>query len=269
MTTSIADLSLAVAHPPLLGRIGSALLRAINAERDALLDKMRQAMRARMPGIGTLTALPYLSADRRIARGFQETDAAFAARLESALDTWAHAGSAVSLLTQLAGYVSPSILTLRTVSDLGNWDSSDDGATVWHWRRNDMMIPADNWDWDAANGVPTTMWWRAWVVIYAGALWASDGLWGDAGLWGDGGAWGTDMSVLQARAIRAIVGTWKAAHASIPWIILAFDSTWFAPTALPGAATLPSGDWGRWAKVVGGVYVQSRTTTARYLDGVT
>jgi hypothetical protein len=263
------DLINDIAPPWLKESVGERVLYPFGLARDLLAEKTRQGVRARMPGFGTPTALPYSGADRRIIRGFQETDDAYALRLRRFLDSWAHAGSPTADLTQLAGFVSPTILTMREVGDSGVWDTCDDGATVWHWFRQDGVHPADNWDWDSLNGYPTTRWWRTWFIIYAGSLWAKDGTWGSGGKWGDGGAWGSTMTKAQALTIRAIIAQWKGQHSSCQWIILAFDDTWFSPFAAAGSAKLPDGQWGKWSRVVGGVYVKSRTETARYADGVT
>jgi hypothetical protein len=74
------------------------------------------------------------------------------------------------------------------------------------------------------------------------------------------------------RFIRSQVAKWKADGCSVPFIIIAFDPTWFVPTLPPGSPLLPDGTWGNWSKVVlvGGVRtrVQARTETAIYITGV-
>ena len=81
------------------------------------------------------------------------------------------------------------------------------------------------------------------------------------------------MTQSQVQTIQAIVRQWKAAHnLQGPYghnagIIVSFDATLFKPFAPPGDASLPDGRWGKWAKVVSGVYVASRSANAIYLDG--
>jgi hypothetical protein len=264
VSAGLRDLIVEIAPPWLRGGVAEKFLYSLGLPQDAQLEKLQQGFKAGMPGYGTPTALPIVGNQRRIIRGFQESDASYIHRLQEFLTTWAHAGSPYAILTSLAGFVSPAILTMRTVSPEGTWATCDDGETVW-WTRNSI------WDWDSINKYPQGLWFRFWTIIYAGSLWTTEGTWGDGKTWGDGGTWGSTMTDSQVQTIRAIVRQWKAAHnvqgpiGHNGGIIVSFDDTWFNPHL---GGNVPDGTWGRWAFVVGGVYVASRTgPIAIYLDG--
>ncbi len=264
--TGLRDMIKGIAPPWLQTGVGEKFLYVMGLVTDALLDKMNQGMRLHLPGYGDASALATLALDRLIVQGFQETPTAYANRLKKWLDSHQREGSATAVLAQLAGFVSPTVLTMRTVSDNGVWDTSSDGATVWHYRSN-----PDNWDWDSLCKFPQGLWWRFWTIIYAGSLWTNEGTWGDGQKWGDGGTWGSTMTQSQVQTIQAIVRQWKAAHniqgpiGHHAGIIVSFDATWFSPFASPGGS-IPDGNWGKWAKVVANVYVASRTANAIYID---
>lgn len=269
--------------PPWLGKgVGEKLGYVLGLAKDAVMEKLEQGVKARMPKYGTPTALVYIGQDRLIIRGFQELDASYAIRLSQFLDAWARAGAALTELQQLAGYTSPFTPVIRTVSNAGVWDSVNDGkvdgTTINHLRT------IDNWDWDSvgpsywAGG--TTPWWttsaglvpwfRAWVIIFPPAgLWQAEGTWGDGQTWGDGGVWGCTATLSQIRSLRLVVNQWRDMGIHVPWIIMCFDSTYFDQYLAAGNAKLPDGNFGTWGKIVGGVEVPARFSNSAYIDGPT
>ena len=102
------------------------------------------------------------------------------------------------------------------------------------------------------------------MIIYAGTRWnVSPSTWGDGSKYGEGLIWGfLDMTTEQATTLRFIVNDWKPAGTRCVNIIVAFDPSSFDPSAPE-----PDGNWGKWSKVVAGVRVPSRLSTARYLAG--
>ena len=238
--------------------VGERLMYSAGLGVDLVAEKSLQAIRARMPGKGDPSALPILGADRRIRRGFAETDESYAGRLSGAFDSWQIAGTARGKMEQLAGYLSPEQVVFRQVSNSSAWDTLAIDGSYSH----TLASPA-NWDWDGDS----TSWWRFWVILYPPAsLWVTEGTWGDGQLWGDGGTWGTTATTEQIASLKAIVADWRAAHAVPLWLVIAFDPASFDPAGAPGAP-LPDGTWGTWGTDVAGVRVPSRLATARYVDG--
>ena len=228
---------------------------------DAFMQVAVEGLRAKYPGIGTPTALPYLGRDRLILRGPDESDAHYAARLVGWLQAWRLAGSAVAVLNQLYDYFSPATPPLlRLVTNWGTWYTLAPDGTLTIQRYT--MGEAAPWNWDNRPD----LWARCWVIIYSpnGVPWGPDRAWGEGGKWGDGRRWGTTATRDQVVSIQQIVAQWKGAHALYPNVIISFDPAAFAPD---GSGAQPDGTWGTYYKIVGGVAVPSRYANARYWDG--
>ncbi len=232
---------------------------SLDAMKDAVAERLYEALQARLPSLAPADALALMGRDRRIVRGIFDTDAGYGARLIPWLDEWKSAGSPFALLRQLAAYCGP-LPSFRTVDNRGNWHSRAVGGA------ETMLLKQGNWDWD---GHPEK-WSRFWVIIYPRGLWTSGPIsWGAGGTWGAaGGVWGCDITPEQFTSLRHIISTWKPAGTRCVNIILAFDTASFDPSSAYHAAGMPDGLWGHWSKIVGGVRVPSRLGTARYLDGV-
>jgi hypothetical protein len=238
---------------------------AMSLQWDALGDAASYAVRERFPLTCGDDALPYLQQDRQIDRGPNEPRPSYQQRLIEWLDLWRVAGGAPSVLRALSSYFLPGSADIETVND-----TTEDDLTAWNTNATDppthIVANPGNWNWDDTR-VPG----RAWVIIYNGP-WAQSVTWGGGQRWGDGWCYGFNGNVDVAQTLRMLVGKWKAAGCSVPFIIIAFDPSWFVPTLPPGSPLLPDGTWGDAWKVitVGGerIYVQSRTETAIYIDGV-
>ena len=145
-------------------------LYAIGLAYDLLLEKMNQGIKARMPGIGTQSALPAIGADRVITQGPTEPNAAYAARLQAASDAWQVAGSRKSVLEQVVAYLqsqnTAAVSWVPTAAIVGGngtsstWDTIYNtmpiGATPSH-----LLITPANWNWDGVYQP-----WRAWLILY-------------------------------------------------------------------------------------------------------
>lgn len=72
---------------------------------------------------------------------------------------------------------------------------------------------------------------------------------------------GHSNTQVEADAILSLVQTWKGAHTFIRSIIWTYDSSKFTPTT-PTA----DGNYGNWYKIVAGVAVEARDSSARYWE---
>ncbi|WP_437958603.1 hypothetical protein WME76_02335 [Sorangium sp. So ce119] len=246
------------------GSVGFRFLYGIASVLDAGAEVLVQGLQARFPGLGSPTALPYIGRDRRIPRGPQQTDAAYAAELLRWLEYWRGAGNAYTLALALQTFLFPGAPQVRLVTRSGLWWTLDpSGELSWH------RADPNNWDWDS-NTDPEAAgnWSDFWIIVYAPSF-------GDAGNWSpsDGQAWGPDLAFgVDATtgtidSIKRLVQQWKGAHTRCVCLIVAYDASSFDPAAAPGAVGMPDGNWGRWSKDDGsGGRVKSRRDDARYVE---
>lgn len=247
---------------------------ALDLVKDASMKAFVLGLRARFPQdpadpTGQTTAPPdalaAIGRDRRMQRGIFETDVEYAARLPTWLDERKTAGNPFTLMRQLHAYTGTAHgCSFRTVDARGNWYSrAADGS-------QSAVLKAGNWNWDnrPTDDQGRTRWSRFWVVIYPGTLWGPSPFnWGDTAgpRWGGSSSstLGSTATPEQIATLRALVLDWMGAGKRCVNIILAFDPATFDP-----ASPEPDGLWEHWSKVVGGVRVPARLSTARYLDGV-
>lgn len=265
-----------LSNRPLLNN-GYKFLFSMMLMLDGFVEETVEGIFAGWPGVGTPTADSLIGQTRQIIRGIGEADAAYETRLRFWLDAWILAGSPWGLLINVLAYLNNSALAAETVDDSGNYDlyQVGDVADPFHPPRHTDASAGPGWNWDGAalpfyHEIP--MWWRLWLIIYANGVFTAPPAWGSGLKWGDGHRWGIQgLTDEMLQTLVALFRQWKAAHASIPWVIIAFDSTYFLPASPP--TKLPDGTWGRWGKVVmvGGIrtYVPARqTAVAAYLDGL-
>lgn len=246
----------------LRGPFAERLLYALGLVNDAIGDATQAGVASRFPGENP-GAFPRLGQQRRIARGFAESDDAYAVRLRRWLRSWDVAGNPIELMRQLQGYLSPFPVRIRCVTNAGAWTTLEaDGSWSYH--------KAAAWDWDSGNVGPVEQAARRsrfWIIIYPPAeLWTEGPNLDDPLLWG--GAIGTPGYTIGSTAtpeqvldIQTIVSTWKSAASACQNIIIAFDSASFDPTQTgPG---FPDGLWGKWGKDGD----PARLGTAIYWDG--
>jgi hypothetical protein len=156
---------------------------------DLVLEKMNQAMLARMPTLATPSALPFIGLDRVIVQGPEEPDSAYAIRLQKAFDAWQHAGERRAILEELTPFYLQTYETLPPVTP-GQYPLAlivnSSGAPVqdgpqlasWDWYYNTQdtstQVPVHmatgypyvwNWDW---TQYPNNLlqWWRTWIVFF-------------------------------------------------------------------------------------------------------
>jgi hypothetical protein len=258
---TLRDSAYNISPPFLQGFVGQRLMYALTVQADAIYEACWQGVRARFPGLGTPTALKYIGADRNLDRYAADTDDEYAARLRAAFDTWRTAGSAASILNQLAAYFGnpPGPFFIRIVTNSGVWYTWQNGTVTRH------VSTPNNWNWDGV----ATRWWRFWVIVDCSSAspFAREGTWGDGQLWGDGGTWGSTAQLTDVAALQSILRKWKPANTYCANIILSFDNTLFDPSLSAGDPKLPDGNFGNWGKQVSGVTVPARFSAAAYFDG--
>jgi hypothetical protein len=231
------------------------VLLTVALHLDALAEAATDGLRLWFPGYSPQT-LPIEGRERRVRRGFDESDDSYAARQLAWLDNKRRLGDPHTILVQLAGYLTPHAVRMRIVNHWGEWITRNaDGTFERH------TTSPKNWNWDGAADADA--WSRFWVIIYASSIWTRT-TWG-AGAWGSG-TWGSTATSAQIQSMRLVVADAKAAHSRCQNIILAFDDASFDPTAAAGSP-MPDGTWGPWGKLSGGVALPSRLGTALYADG--
>lgn len=242
--------------------VGFRLAYGVTATLDAAVEAALQGLQARYPGLGTPTALPYLSRDRRIVQGPQESDDAFGVRLVQWLTYWRTAGNAYSLMKAFQAYLSPGYPQLRLVTRSGLWYTLATDGTLTY-----LQSSPNNWDWDSiSNPGNAGNWSDFWVLVYP-PHYPDDGLWGQpTSYWGDGKVMGQTTVPSNVAAISALIHQWKGSHSNCVCVIYTYDATAFDPTSAPGDPGMPDGHWGRWSKDSMSGRVKSRRDDCRYWE---
>jgi hypothetical protein len=235
---------------------------------DMVIEKITEGVKARMPGVGDVSALPYIGADRAITRGMAESDAGYAERLTHAFDTWKFAGTARGVMVAVTSWLvgaTPKVWSVLQGPSGGasSWDVYAAGADTTQPPTHTAVLPS-NWNWDGMNRPK-----RRWLIIDGTGWFSSTHKWGDAGLkWGAPGlAWGCDATGY-GDTIRQMLAQWRSAGCNWLWAIITTDPTYFPEAGAAGDPKLPDGNFGCWSKIVGGVRVPSRFSVARYINGV-
>lgn len=264
-----------LAHAPFQGELAQRFLWLLGLGPDGVLEKLNQGVHNRFVLQADETTLPYLAADRGgILKGLTESDDSWRTRIQRAILTWQVAGAPWAVLQQVLGYVLTATPAARTVSTYYTgstptstqwdyYDAGDDPTTP----PKHLAAPTPEWNWDSLS--PSTGswgWWRWYLVIEATSPnnWTDPApKWGETGTtWGNySGSWGVTSPSTVGRSIKLIVAQWKANYAH--WIIISFDGAEFRPNA----GVLPDGYYGKWSKIVNGVYVRARSSNARYFRG--
>jgi hypothetical protein len=239
----------------LQGFFGYRLTYSIAIHLDAFGDGLVAALKLRFPNLYTPETLALIGRERGIRRGPDEIDAAYAARLRVWWETHKHDGNPYTLMTSIAGYLSPHPIVIRDVNNAGAWYTRNaDGTTAY--------VLAGNWNWDNDS----VDWSRIWLIIFPGSLWTKTGAWGVGAPWGPdtfgNPTWGSSATPAQVAGVRA-VAQGHAAHADLVNVIVAFDATKFDPAG----GGLPDGTWGEGYKLVAGAQVATREPTAIYWKG--
>lgn len=243
MKTTFRDSLERLAPPWLRGPWGQRFLWLFGIQLDVLAESRKQAELARYPGVGHPDALPYIGADRKIVRGFFESEANYARRCLTWLDDHRTRGNAVAMFRQLRGLLHPQAIMIRTVDNSGNWNTWELDSTALVRHRTIDGDGITEWDWDGN----TSHWWRFWLILYSppgGGPWNVRTI--GQGLIGQG-LIGTDATAEQRDTLRAVVKDWKPEHMKCSHILICFDATAFDPTNDPhgtiGTGDLPEGDY--------------------------
>lgn len=233
---------------------------AIGVPLDAIAEYHRLGTLQRFPGVCQSEALRFIGADRKIIRGFRESDDAYRPRLIHAFQTWKFAGNAQTLLAELAAYFSPTPPTIRYVVNgvdqngvsFADWWTLS-GGTLTHVRKN-----PSNWNWDNQVGQI-----RFWIIVYRNEGF-TPWFWGDGHYWGGGQSWGFEENFTDNFAYDAhnLVAQWKAAGShmlQLGGLIVTGDMSLFDPSG--SGAGYPNGTWTTYANRAG-------IPSTFYLDGV-
>lgn len=228
---------------------------------DGIVQWATEGTLGRLPGAGTPTALPYIGRDRRIRRGFAESDESYSARLVQWKDDWSIAGAAYSVLHQLRGFVTPHAPVMRYVHrQNGPWVSfltiNADATTAY------QLNGTGNWTWDDQHATAPR---RFWLVIYPpSGLWQKQAKWGATGLkWGQSGkTWGTTATRNQIASLKQIVREWSWPGSQCLYVCVTFNATNFEPTDT--APPNPDGNWKHYSKLNGSRQVRARLADTAY-----
>jgi len=277
--------------PPWMCRgVNEKFMYSLGLASDALLEKLNQAMKAHMPGIGTPTANAYIGLDRVMAQGPVESNSAYVTRLTKSFDTWQLAGNRQAIMSQVSLYMQGYAVTnvnqvpRVVVVNRANKTAGVIEYTVWDTYYNTSNInlppshvrvdfPNTNWNWDGL-----THWWRTWMILFfepTSDMKAAQFVFGTAGIkigQTPNASIGLNVPPTVFPPLRSLMRLWKSGNTFYEWIILCFTAgsggigDKFSPNSVIGAGN-PDATWGRWGTKVAGIYQQSRDSTCRYIDG--
>lgn len=238
----------------------------IASQIDLILEACFQGLYARMPGLGTETALPFIGRDRMLRRGPTETTEGYALRLTKWLDYWRTAGNALATLLALRYYLPTPVLVRMYLRSGFCWTLELDGSLSW--------VRDTAWDWDSisnperATGHQTDVW----IIInppnygVCGPWGAADGdVWGGPSTTGPGvGCFGLDIPADTLNVLRDILIQIKGAHCYVRCVVFSDDVNKFDPE---NDLSQPDGYWGRWGRDDGsGNLIAARDTDCRYWE---
>jgi hypothetical protein len=198
---------------------GQAFQGALGDVEDSLIDRAKQAVKARFPLLAPPGALTAIGVERQMPQGPGESTATYAARLVRAWDSWQWAGTPYGLLHAFADAGYPNVVLAQprgglqftldaggnlVISSNGTWTPTYVGDPFWS-RFDVVLVPP----------LPP-----AWIA---------------------GGVPASDSS--EAAFIKSTVRLWKPGHARLMRVIIQTGGKlWGTPGAQTwGAAT---GNWG-------------------------
>lgn len=268
-----------LAHRPFQDELAQRLLWLFGLPSDAVTEKANQGCHGHFVLQAQGDGLAFLGSDRGIVHGLTEDDDSYARRVSRGLDNWQVAGNPWSVLAQVLGYVlnaTPRAATVSTVySSVGvaqssQWDQFVAGADTSR-PPSHSLDATGNFDWDSTSPTMGSWGWHRWYMVLVSTGWIEpDGRWGSGGLWGDGKAWGVDEVREVGLTIKSvIVQQWRPVGKWCHWIILSFNDARYQPGSPAGGGINPEGSFGRWSKLVDGIYQRSRFADALYFMGPT
>jgi hypothetical protein len=183
-------------------RFGGAWLGVMADEKDRLFALSEASILCRYPSHAPADAIPLIGDDRNIKRGFGETDADYAVRLQRCWTFWQWSGTGLGIVINLqaSGFTGIPWTTAETPFDPYYPDTT---SSVFVIRNSD--VAAGNLLDDGYQ-----FWSRFWVYMDSDLESITyDGIWSDAGDYDDGGVW--DLELLGSDLITpSMVGSWKA-----------------------------------------------------------
>lgn len=267
--STFVEESVAIAPTWLQGPVGQSILLSMAIQYDGLASAAEAAIYAGLPGVAPTDALPWACADRQIDPGPNESTTHLEGRLGQWLVRSRYYGTPTGIMLALLGYTDPSYPIIRTVSS--NFPSaSTTSTTIWNTYSagidpystgaflptppvQTLKTPA-NWNWDGLSdpwiGVPG--WWRFWVIVQSlgGVPWSAyTATFGGGVHFGDGTAIGWTGSQNDRQSLQNFTKKWRAAHNTVPSIIVSYASTLFGLSSSFGSSTLPDGHYGHWSKI--------------------
>lgn len=226
----------------------------------AILDdgqnRLFQAFYARLPGLGTPTALSLIGQSRGLIRGIGESDADYSLYLQQWLQLWETAGNGLALCKAVQHYIGGGKM-IRLFTRRGKMIQLNADGTV-------VRAYGVAWDWDSkSNPEKATHWSEMWLVIYS-PPWARAPNLHTGRLLGSAFGIGVLMPRSDWDALKSIFADWKADRSRLNTVVICYDATLFDP-AFP--AKMPDGWFGKWGKpdpAAPGSRIQSRFADGRY-----
>lgn len=177
------DVTRQVSPPWLATGNNEKLLYAWALHLDIFSDMLAQGIGQRMPGLIDFQSLKTLGRERRIPRGTNETDEAYASRLRGWLDAHRHRGGPYALLEQLFLHYSPVAFPIDLIYRNGRrFRMAADGTVT--------MDTVAAWN---PTGVPPEQWATVTLIYYTSIF-------------------GASPSADTIADIKAIPEAWSAAH---------------------------------------------------------
>ena len=259
-------------------------MESLAGTADILISGVHEGFHAAFGPSPPSDAVPFIAKDRALVPGLVEPPRAFAVRAPTWINVRRTAGNVRTCLKSIQNVWAPLYPRVRCVRNFGITDNCD-RSSRWSTREPDgtfwehIETPA-NFIWDEN----CFLFHRAFFIIYAPSspLIYREGKCGDGmskygerktrpfdGVLDKPTTGTTAFSDYIARTREAIATTIPASLL-VPWIIVAFDTTSFDPTAPQGTAGMPDGTWGFPARYDSGLgrYVETRNKTARYWLGL-
>jgi hypothetical protein len=206
---------------------GQAWLGAHGDLKDWLVDRLKQAVKARCASIAPSDALPALGSERLLARGLVEDEPTYRARIQAAWDLWQYGGTAWGLLKALVagGFPTPVIQCQGSVKQY----QLDAGGNL----VTQSLTPPLH-----LGGTPAELW--SDFAVYLPQPWPTRWL----------GVAPADGSNEQ-KTCASLIGAWKPAHARCVKLVVINGKTLGFGGLVVGGWNLGTGTNTNWTPPVG------------------
>jgi hypothetical protein len=204
------------APPWLRAGSGRAWLRALGDMKDKAEERLKDAVKARLPDLAPADAVARIASERQLVTGPSESSTSFRARLKAAWDAWPYAGTPLGLLRAYyyAGYSNVALLT--QMGQTHTLDGSLNLVTV--------------------SGVDHEIgpFWNTYRIVFFSPLPSS---------WSPTPPGNTSDEV---SLLRTIARRWQAGHANLDAILAVNGPVWGYPASQTWGA---AGNWGSTATI--------------------